>query len=383
MATLLPLLLSIAALQETPSALEPIQKVEIGKNREIRVNGKPFFPILSWAQSPRRFPQLRGLGFNAFCGGEAKKSCDAAQKAGGYAMPGFDEGVKGHPALLAYTQGDEPDLGFEKGAPRKAPEAVIEAYKAIRAKDDTRPVFQNLTGAFMESGPDTGKRTREERKAYYSVVAGGADLFGFDIYPIYGMNRDDQLIWVADGVRDLRALAGPKKPVIAFIETSKGSKWITYERQKDVKPEHTRAEVWMAIIRGATGIAYFTHAWRPEFTEFRPDEEMQKELKRTNEQIARLSPALLADPAKAKVAIAFEGGLAGEVMARDHEGSLYLFANNLDMGRKAGRATLSVEGLKKGSKVEVIDEGRTIVADDGKFIDEFGPLAVHLYRIGK
>jgi hypothetical protein len=369
----------VLLLQAEP--LEPIQKVEVGKNREIRVNGKPFFPILSWAQSPRRFEQLRGLGFNTFCGGKAKEYCEGAQKAGGYAMPGFDEGVKGHAALLAYTQGDEPDLGFDKGKPRKPAEEVVEAYKRMRAKDDTRPVFQNLTSAFMDSGPDGGKRTKEERKAYYSVVAGGGDLFGFDIYPIYGWNKDEQLIWVADGVRDLRELAGPTKPVIAFIETSKGSKWIGYDRQKDVKPEHTRAEVWMAIIRGATGIAYFTHAWRPDFTEFRPDEEMQKELKRLNEQITRFAPVLLADPAKAKTSIVFSGGVQGEVLAKEHSGALYLFANNLDMARKSGTATLSVDGLKKGTKLEVIDEGRQIIAEDGKFSDEFGPLAVHLYRI--
>jgi len=372
-------LLAIAAAQE----LAPIEKVEIGKNRELRVNGKPFFPLMSWAQSTRRFPLLRDLGFNAFCGGRAKEYCDAARKAGGYAMPGFDEALKGHPALLAWTQGDEPDLGFDKGKPRKSAEEVVDAFKRLRAKDDTRPVFQNLTSAFMEAGPGAEKRTREERKAYYGVLAGGADLFGFDIYPIYGWNKDANLVWVADGVRDLRDVVGPQKPVIAFIETSKGSKWIDYDRQKDVKPEHTRAEVWMAIIRGATGIAYFTHAWRPEFTDFRPDEEMQRELKRTNEQITRLSPVLLGDPAKSKVTIAIAGGLVGEVLAREHEGRLHLFANNLDMGRKGGTATISIEGLKKGAKVEVIDEGRSIVAEDGKFTDEFGPLAVHLYRVEK
>ncbi len=372
-------LLAVAAAQD----LAPIEKVEIGKNRELRVNGKPFFPLMSWAQGTRRFPLLRDLGFNAFCGGRAKEYCDAARKAGGYAMPGFDEALKGHPALLAWTQGDEPDLGFDKGKPRKSAEEVVDAFKRLREKDDTRPVFQNLTSAFMEAGPGAERRTREERKAYYGVLAAGADLFGFDIYPIYGWNKDANLVWVADGVRDLRDVVGPQKPVIAFIETSKGSKWIDYERQKEVKPEHTRAEVWMAIIRGATGIAYFTHAWRPEFTEFRPDEEMQKELKRTNDQITRLGPVLLGDAAKAKVTIAIAGGLAGEVLAREHEGRIHLFANNLDMGRKGGRATISVEGLKKGAKVEVIDEGRSIAAEDGKFTDEFGPLAVHLYRVEK
>ncbi len=371
--------LLLAAALLLPQA-EPVQKVEVGKNRELRVNGKPFFPLMSWAQATRRFDLLRGLGFNTFCGGKAKEYCDAAQKAGGYAVPHFGEEARGHPALLAWLQPDEPDLGFDKGQPRSTPERVVEHYRKIKAADDARPVFQNLTSAFMEKGPGSEKRTPADRKAYYEAAVQGADVLGFDIYPIYGWNRDDRLDWVADGVRDLLAYAG-RRPVIAFVETSKGSRWIDAARQKDVLPEHTRAEVWMAIIRGATGIAYFTHAWRPDFTEFRPDDAMQAELKRLNGQVARLAPAILADPAKAKVSIALEGGLAGEVLAKEHEGALWLFANNLDMKRRPGKAVLSVEGLKKGSKVEVIDEGREILAGDGAFADEFGPLAVHLYRI--
>ena len=48
--------------------LEPIEKVAIGADRVMRVNGKPFFPIMSWAQSTRRFKKLRALNFNTFCG---------------------------------------------------------------------------------------------------------------------------------------------------------------------------------------------------------------------------------------------------------------------------------------------------------------------------
>ena len=365
-------------------ALEAVRQVEIGRNRELRVNGKPFFPISSWAQSSRRFELLRGLGFNTFCGGKAATDCDAAQKAGGYAMPVFDESVKGHPALLAYIQGDEPDLGLDKGTPRRPAQAVVDAYRRMRGLDDTRPIFLNLTSAFMEErdGPtDAAKGPSADRGAYYETVAGGGDILSFDVYPIYGHNRPDRLVWVADGVSQLRRYAGPAKPVFACIETAKGSRWITYERQLDVKPEHTRAEVWMAVIRGATGIVYFTHAWRPTFTEFAPSEEMRTELKRLNDQITRLAPAILADPAKARVSVSLAGGLAGEVMAKEYEGSLYLFADNLDMKGRGGVATFAVEGLKKGTRVEVLDEGRQIVAGEGTFADEFGPLAVHLYRI--
>jgi hypothetical protein len=242
-------------------------------------------------------------------------------------------------------------------------------------------VFLNLTSGFMEKGGGGGNIPLAEKKAYYDVAVRGGDIVGFDVYPIYGYNLDDKLYWVRDGVEQLRQFAGPNKPVFACIETSKGSRWVTYDRQKDVLPEHTRAEVWMAIIRGATGIIYFTHAWRPAFTEFAPTEEMQAELRRLNGQITRLAPAILADPARMPVSIGLSGGLECDIMGREFDGSIYVFANNLDMQRRAGTATIRVEGLRAGTRIQVLDETREIVAGNDYFEDYFGPLAVHLYRI--
>lgn len=50
---------------------------------------------------------------------------------------------------------------------------------------------------------------------------------------------------------------------------------------------------------------------------------------------------------------------------------------------REGKATFTVAGLKAGTKIEVVDESRTITAEDGKFSDTFGPLVEHVYRIGK
>lgn len=372
---MLPLLLS-CALQIEP--FEPIRTVEVGKNRELRVNGKPFFPIMSWLQRPTRYGLLARLGFNTFCGGRAGEGLESAARAGGYLMSPLDDKSKGHERVLAYTHGDEPDLGIDKGKPRRAAEQVVENYKKVRASDAGRPVFLNLTGAFMANGPGAGRGTEEARQAYYTAVMGGADLLCFDVYPIYGWNRPDKIAWVADGVRDLRAYAGTK-PILAWIESCKGSQWIDYDRQKDVLPEHTRAEVWMAIIRGATGIGYFTHAWRPKFTEFNPTDDMQAELKRLNAQVTRLAPAILSDPAKIAVSMKM-GDLPCDVLGKDHEGQVYLFAVSLDV-KQGGTATFTVPGLKKGAGIEVIDEGRSLTAEEGAFTDEFKSLAVHLYRL--
>ena len=173
------------------------------------------------------------------------------------------------------------------------------------------------------------------------------------------------------------------------------SPWIKdYSKQIDVRPEYTRAEVWMALIRGATGIAYFTHAWQPEYTQFAPKGEMLKELARLNAQLTRLAPAILAPAAKAKVAMTLSDDMACHVKATELDGALYIFAQNIDLGADAakmkqgqditprgGKATITVEGLKAGATIEVVDEGRTITADDGSFSDEFKPLAEHVYKM--
>jgi hypothetical protein len=45
------------------------------------------------------------------------------------------------------------------------------------------------------------------------------------------------------------------------------------------------------------------------------------------------------------------------------------------------RGEFQVAGLRGDAQAEVPDEGRTIPIRDGRFADDFAPLAVHLYRI--
>ena len=89
----------------------------------------------------------------------------------------------------------------------------------------------------------------------------------------------------------------------------------------------------------------------------------------------------VADEFPEKVAIKFDGDLHGEIMAKQHEGSIFLFAHNLDLKWRPGRATIEMQGLKKGTKIDVVDEQRQITADEGKLSDQFDPLGVHIYRI--
>ena len=277
----------------------------------------------------------------------------------------------------------------DEAEPRQQPASVIEKAGKIKASDPDRLLFMTLTGHFTK---EQSTYPEALRKSIYPDFISKTDVIGFDIYPIYGSGYASHLDWVAKGVTQLRDLGGDR-PVYAWIETSKGSRWMSYEKQPDVLPIHTRNEVWQAIIRGATAIGYFTHAWFPEFREFAPTPEMQDELGRLNAQLTRLAPAILASPARRKIEMKLGQHLNCHFKATESNGNIYIFAQNIDLGPgaatarqfdpihpRAGVATFTVEKLKAGTVIEVVDENRTISAESGRFTDEFAELAEHVYR---
>ncbi len=121
---------------------------------------------------------------------------------------------------------------------------------------------------------------------------------------------------------------------------------------------------------------------------------MQAELKRLNAQISHLAPAILAAPAQESISMKLADGLNCHFKATRYHGDLYIFSVNMDLGEEAkkakqfdpidprgGKAVFTIAGLKAETKVEVLDETRRIYAEEGKFSDDFAPLAEHIYRI--
>jgi hypothetical protein len=382
--------LSLGMMLTAKTTVEPIKKIKVGKNREFVINDKPFFPIMSWDQAKKSYAMLNEIGINTFCGNADPL---AAKEAGCYAITDFKAGQVENGHVLAWIFPDEPDMAAGKGAkakPRMSAEKVVAECNKIHSSTPKRLIFMTFTGDFRKKSSTYPPEVWEK---IYPEFIKGADVLGFDIYPIYGSGDAGHLNLVGSGVADLTQLAGTR-PVYTWIETSKGSQWMTYEKQPDVLPMHTRNEVWQAIINGATAIGYFTHVWKPEFKEYGPTPEMTKELTRINSQITRLAPAILAGPVKNKIEMTLGEGLKCSFKATKYEGSTYLFSENNDLGPGAekakqfdpifprtGKAVFTVSGLKAGSKIEVVDEQRTITAEAGKFSDEFAPLAEHIYKL--
>ncbi len=510
-----------ASVGETPR----VEKVEIQPNGAIHVNEKPFFPIMAWLQAPENFPAIVSCGMNTVAGywpksggtRDVRQYLDLVQQAGLYGVMPFDMRLKGHPALLGYIHGDEPDLprlvsdvaiepaenlkmnpqnplwklvdgdvfswsvldplegasvtvklkepvtveslalwltiseglpvarevafeangrvilkaqvavnkgrqkfdlpqpvafskltlrvlsiepgqhvwgslgeieGFDhegknvllsppRTLPRSRPADVLREYRAMKSADPSRPVFMTLTGYFH---PLFNKYNEEQRKMYPQYIE-GADIIGFDIYPIYGWNKPQWIYLVHDGTELLVEMARGK-PVYAWIETSKGGQWTgELSGQKEVTPAHIRAEVWMAVCRGATAIGYFTHVWRPSYSQFGVPAANREAITRINAQLTRLSPVILGGETEQAVSIRGDEAVGLDALAKRLGGYLYIFALNYDGALRSTQATLTVGDLPAGAKVTVIDEDRTITSENGYFVDTFEPLDVHIYHI--
>ncbi len=414
MALALVTLLSPAhANNHLPDPLPAIESVEIGPQGQFLVNGEPFLPIMSWLQHPdnrwNSFENLRSLNFNTFMGNQVSslEQANAAAAVGGYAVarPGSLANLAttlGHGHMLGYHHDDEPDLPQSANGswqPRQSPSLTAQRYAQWQAAGIDRPVFVTFTSQFMEEFRNS-RYTAQQQATYYPAYVQSADVVGYDHYPIFGWGRPNWINRVASGVEQLVELA-EGRPVYAWIETGVGSRAISEERQIPVLPEHTRYQVWGSLIRGATAIGYFTHRFNnPSFHEFGPTPEMQEEMARLNAQITELAPAILAAPSDWQIemqmtTLSGNTALQSHFKATEHDGYVYIFAQNMDLGpgaEWAGQfdpifpreavATIQIDGLEAGTMIEVLgDEPRLIMAEDGYFQDTFAPLGENVYRI--
>lgn len=114
----------------------------------------------------------------------------------------FSESVKDHPAVFLWNHSDEPDMIDKKtGKPRIPVENSIASYKKIKAADPSHLVIVGLTAGFNDvlSEGSIGYKDR----SFYKEYAKAADLFGFDVYPLYQYNKPECLWYVADSVTKL------------------------------------------------------------------------------------------------------------------------------------------------------------------------------------
>lgn len=346
-----------------------VTRSSVSKRGAILLDGSPFIPIMQWLQCPSRFPEEVKLGFNVFLGRGCSNNTDQQEVAalgqlGAYSVLPFDQAVASNPALFGWRFGDEPDLESNAIHPK-----VIQAqYRANRKADPHHLNFLTVTSGFysQQSPPEWTNGNRSVYRGY----ARGTDVIGFDLYSITGWCHPGWLPEVYASQRELIHYAG-RRPTYQWIEAaSTSSQWCT---GRGIRPDELSSEAWQAVIGGAKAIGYFTHSWKPTYSQFRVAKNVQAAMRRTNRELEALTPALLATPLHVQISSS-----AGQVIAlgRRFHDARYLVVANLE--RQPLKATLQV-GQDGNSLFQGFDHSaRRLHFSAGKAVLKLAPLAVEI-----
>jgi hypothetical protein len=345
----------------TPAAGATVTRV--GAGGKILLNGSPFFPLMQWLQCPSLFAQNVSLGINLFLGrgcdsGSDREEVDDLARLGAYSVLPFDASVKARPGLFGWHFDDEPDGNEIR------PAQVLATYRRNRAADRRHLNFLTVTSGFYSERDAPGWMNGD--RSYYRAYARATDLAGFDLYPVTGWCRPDWLPQVGGAQRELRGYAGTK-PTYQWIEAiSTSSRWC---HGRGVTAAELRAETWLAIANGAKAIGYFTHSWKPDYSQFRVSPAVQRQMRVTNRQITTLAPALLA-PA---ISATCPAGLACK--ATTFHGARYLLAVNPSRAPVRGALRLSGEG----HVVRIFGTAARRAVVGGSFSDSLPALSTRIY----
>lgn len=353
------------------------------------------FPIGVWLQAPHNAQRYREIGVNLYLGlweGPTEEQLEALRAAG---MPVIcDQNSVGlahrdDDIIIGWLQQDEPDnaqpiydpdTGEMTGyGPPVAPDTVVARYREMKAADPSRPVLLNLgQGLANEAWIGRGADGRPED---YQAYVWGGDIVSFDIYPVTNdslPNGGHELWYVAKGLDRLRSLTGGQRIIWSILEcTHVGN------AEAIATPAEIRAQAWMSIIHGATGIVWFVHEFAPRFVEAgifeHPDQ--LRAVTEVNAEITALAE-VLNSPTRSDLAFVETpaSSVPVDLLCKRHDGSLYVFAVAMDSQPTVAR--IHVSGTNAGSIVEALGEDRVLRLDDGAFSDQFDGWGVHLYRIG-
>jgi stage II sporulation protein D len=314
------------------------------------IDGQPFFPIALWALCSSEIDTKLSEGVNLFMSSSCGKDGDFVDEVAGRALTVVDPATAadGGDGVIGWHYPDE----WDNWLPSDVTPATLDA-----AAPTVRPpllTFLTLTNHFYSYAEPL-----PQGRGMYPLLAQTADVLGFDLYPMQGWCRLDGFAHVYESQRELVRLAAGK-PTYQWIEAAP----MEHCPQPELAPtaQTVRAETWLAIAGGATGIGYFPNGWTDEIGD---------EITRTNREIQELTPALLAPETEAHADQA-----AIKVSARVLNGALYVIAVN--SSRSLVPANIDVPELF-GDQLEVYDEQRQVAATNGTFMDVFEPLRVHIY----
>lgn len=357
-----------------------------------------YFPIGVWLQRPEDAVLWRNAGVNLYTGlwdGPTTNQLNTLRAAGMQTIADQNTAglnynltlTNGRPVIVGWLLQDEPDNAQPDGTGGYGPPIptaqVQQAYQQTKTNDPTRPIFLNLSqGIGWDNGTWYGQGGAIVPSRDYPQYILGSDIISFDIYP---MCSPDAAVaghaWrVALGVDRLRQYAPTNHIVWAFIETGD-----IHNNGRQATIPQIRAEVWMALIHGATGINYFIHGNTSVSTFddralLRPENAARLAgVTAINNEVQSLAAVL-----KTKSIPGFAtltnvvGTTPVDFTVKQSNGSTYLFT----VGMRTNTTTklFQLQGMPDGP-IQVLGENRALPLVNGSFTDTFNGYEAHLYTI--
>ena len=377
----------------------------------ITVNGKRTLILGSYsaAKSDRPYAELAEAGFNLVHSGADTESLDKAHGAG--LMTWVSVGtldldkrdastktlldavnkVKDHPGVAFLETVDEPAWTWNKAEVRVPPQPFVEAYPLIKKTDPNHLLYTN-------QAPTNLIETLKQYNA-------GTDIVACDIYPVnpgglkpmYALFSDgfqgdfsnEQISQVGQYVDKMRAVAGPKRPLIMVLQAFAWEALREKDRDesKVVYPSYaqTRFMAFQALIKGANGILYWGSHTLPAGSQTWTD------IKRVVREIADLAQPLAAQRPPQTIAVnqyhemGYSVDFGVQTLLTEHGGKAYLFTCNAD--KNPCKATLhgaeGAPGLERWTGAKVLNENRSLPIENGAITDAWQPFEVHIYELAK
>jgi hypothetical protein len=351
-----------------------------------------YFPIAVWCQGPQNALRYKAAGINLYVAlwdGPTDQQLADLTKAGMPVICGQTKVGLAHindPIIVGWMHGDEPDnaqpmkdpaTGKDTWGPCIPPQKIVDEYNQMRAADPSRPVMLNL-GQGVAWDQWYGRGNGAQLSDYETYVK-GADIVSFDVYPVASTDWKDgaERLWlVPKGVDRLVKWTEGRRIVWNALECTRIS------GQGQATPEQVKAEVWMSLIHGSTGLIYFVHQFQPKFDEWAllDDPVMLPAVTAINQQIHDLAPALNSPTVADGVQVTSSSpNVPIDAMAKRLGNTTYVFA--VGMRNAPAKASFTVRDLPAATKAEAIGEGRSVGVTNGQFTDDFAAYSVHLYRI--
>lgn len=255
---------------------------------------------------------------------------------------------RNHPALLAWSPVDEPDMSIipEYYAPL---EWTMALKQAIRRGDPDHPIYG------LEMG---------WRKGAFGHFEDYADYKGFDVYPDFGASISS----IAARADQLVEESGGDKPFISFLKA--------YSRTP-AQAYMSYGEAYLALIHGTRGIFYW---------DYRGSGSIWDTLSAIATEVAALSEILL--PPGSRLDVNGENGLCSNsdspavenALFENGSGDRFILSVNTSNTTRSG-IQFNLDGIVAGTEIEVMFEDRTLIANNDGFSDDFTGYGRHVYVI--